>query len=242
MLVLMREDLARELGAPILAEVLGYGLSADGYHPTAPHPEGEGAGTRDPGRRSSAAGVAPEEVALRQQPRHGHGQERSRPRRPPRSSGLGDRGRRQAAVSSTKSMIGHLLGAAGAVEDIVTVKALEEQVAPPTANYTEPDPECDLDYVPNEARPLKIDVAISNNFAFGGANASDRLAAAGRRAPRRPLPDFDRVVITGLAALTQRRHRRRRRCWKAFAEGRDGTELEDGRARRPRRASTPPRT
>ena len=99
-------------------------------------------------------------------------------------------------------MIGHLLGAAGAVENIVTVKAIEEQVAPPTANYTEPDPECDLDYVPNQPRPLKIDVAVSNNFAFGGANASVVWARPGFREAPPPLPDFDRVVVTGIAALT----------------------------------------
>ena len=85
-------------------------------------------------------------------------------------------------------MIGHLLGAAGAVENIVTVKAIEEQIAPPTANYTEADPECDLDYVPNEARALKIDVAVSNNFAFGGANACVVWARAGRPARRRRRP------------------------------------------------------
>src|SRR5207253_8244750 len=142
MLVLMREDLARRLGAPVLAEVVSYGLSADGYHPTAPHPEGEGA-SRAIRAALASGGVAPEQV--RYVNSHGTGTAKNDPAETRATRrGLGAAAD-QAAVSSTKSMIGHLLGAAGAVEAIVTVKALEEQIAPPTANFTEPDPECDLD-------------------------------------------------------------------------------------------------
>jgi 3-oxoacyl-(acyl-carrier-protein) synthase len=78
---------------------------------------------------------------------------------------------RKLAVSSTKSMVGHLLGAAGGIEAVVTALAIHEKIAPPTINYTTPDPDCDLDYVPNEARPLEIDAALSNSFGFGGHNA-----------------------------------------------------------------------
>jgi 3-oxoacyl-[acyl-carrier-protein] synthase II len=225
MLVLMREDLARTLGAPILAEVMGYGLSADGYHATAPHPEGKGA-SRAIRAALAAAGLAPEQV--RYVNSHGTGTPKNDPAETKATKlGLGP-AVEKVAVSSTKSMIGHLLGAAGAVEGIVTVKALEEQIAPPTANYEERDPECDLDYVPNTARPLQMDVAISNNFAFGGANASVVLARGGSQAAAPPPPDLDRVVVTGLATLTSAG------CdpdavWKAFAEGRNTTKLEDGR-------------
>ena len=107
----------------------------------------------------------------------------TRPRRRRRRSASATRAY-QVAVSSTKSMIGHLLGGAGAAEAIVTVKAIDEQVAPPTANFTEPDPECDLDYVPNEAREMTIDIALSNNFAFGGANAMRPLRPPGARRER----------------------------------------------------------
>jgi 3-oxoacyl-[acyl-carrier-protein] synthase II len=224
MLVLMREDLARRLGAPILAEVMGYGLSADGYHATAPHPEGKGA-SRAIRAALSSAGLAPEQV--RYVNSHGTGTPKNDPAETKATKlGLGAAAEK-AAVSSTKSMIGHLLGAAGAVEGIITVKALEEQIAPPTANYEERDPECDLDYVPNTARPLKMDVAISNNFAFGGANASVVLARGGALGAAPPLPDYDGVVVTGLATLTSAG------CdvdavWKAFSEGRNTTKLEDG--------------
>jgi 3-oxoacyl-[acyl-carrier-protein] synthase II len=224
MLVLMREDLARKLGLPVLAEVVGYGLSADGYHATAPHPEGKGA-SRAIRAALSAAGLAPEQVGYVNS--HGTGTPKNDPAETRATKlGLGP-AVEKVAVSSTKSMIGHLLGAAGAVEGIITVKALEHQIAPPTANYEERDPECDLDYVPNTARPLSMDVAISNNFAFGGANASVVLARGGSLAAAPPRPDFDRVVVSGLATLTSAG------CeadgvWKAFAENRNTTKLENG--------------
>ena len=104
-------------------------------------------------------------------------------------------------------MIGHLLGGAGAIEAVSTVKTLEHQLAPPTANYTEPDPECDLDYVSEGPRAMEIDIALSNNFAFGGANASLVFARAGARAQGPPAPELDRVVITGLGAPDLGGHR-----------------------------------
>jgi 3-oxoacyl-[acyl-carrier-protein] synthase II len=198
MLVLMREDLARELGAPIKAELLAYSLSADGYHPTAPRPDGSGAG-RAIKAALAAAGVEP--GAVNYVNSHATGTAKNDPAVTAATKyGLGDHAY-STAVSSTKSMIGHLLGAAGAVENIVTVRAIETQTAPPTANYTTADPECDLDYVPNEARAMNIDVAVSNNFAFGGANASIVWAKPGAR-PAPPAPDRDRVVITGMTAFT----------------------------------------
>ena len=199
MLVLIRDDIAARAELPVLAEVLGYGLSADGFHPTAPHPEGEGA-ARAIAAALESAGVAPDEVGYV----NGHGT--GTPKNDSAETaairaGLGPAADR-VLVSSTKSQIGHLLGAAGAVEAIVTIKALQEQTAPPTANYEEADPECDLDYVPNVARAMRADVAITNNFAFGGANACVVLARAGARAPAPPAPRRERVVATGLSTLT----------------------------------------
>jgi 3-oxoacyl-[acyl-carrier-protein] synthase II len=221
MMVLIRHDLALAYELPILAEVSGYGLSADGYHATAPHPAGRGA-ARAIGAALRSAGVEPEEVGYVNS--HGTGTAKNDPAETKATKlGLGD-GAKAALLSSTKSMIGHLLGAAGAVEGIVTVKALQEQIAPPTANFTEPDAECDLDYVPNVSRPASFSVAISNNFAFGGANATV-VFTQGRSAP--PTPDTDRVVITGLAALTSAGSSLDE-LWDAFASGRDCTVEEDG--------------
>lgn len=224
MLVLVREDIAKQSGAPILAEILGYGLSADGYHATAPHPEGQGAGRAIEAALQNA-GVRPDEI--RYVNSHGTGTAKNDPAETKATKvGLGEAASR-VAVSSTKSMIGHLLGAAGAVEAVVTSLALHHQIAPPTANFTEADPECDLDYVPNTARPMEMDVAMSNNFAFGGANVTIVLGAAGKRTQDVPLPDLDRCVITGIGALT---------CaggdldalWSAWAEGRSCLTEEDG--------------
>jgi 3-oxoacyl-[acyl-carrier-protein] synthase II len=199
MLVLVREDLARELGLRRLAEFRGYGLSADGYHPTAPHPEGEGA-ARAIRAAMAAGGIRPEMV----QYINGHGT--GTPKNDSAETNairaaLGEAADR-VLVSSTKSMIGHLLGAAGVVEAIVTIGAIEHQVAPPTANFGDIDPECTLDYVPNEARPATIDVALSNNFAFGGQNACLAFARPDALSePPQALP-HDRVVVTGMAVLT----------------------------------------
>jgi 3-oxoacyl-[acyl-carrier-protein] synthase II len=224
MMVLMREDLARELGAPVIAEQLGYSLSADGYHPTAPHPEGQGAG-RAIKAALKFAGATPEEVAYVNS--HGTGTAKNDPAETAATKvGLGDHAYK-TTVSSTKSMIGHLLGAAGAVENIVTVKAIENQTAPPTANYREQDPECDLDYVPNEQRAVPMDVAVSNNFAFGGANASVVWAKPGTRDSAPPLPDFDRVVITGVAMLNPA-GLDAASVWNAFSEGKSAVTKENG--------------
>jgi 3-oxoacyl-[acyl-carrier-protein] synthase II len=225
MLVLMRQDIAEEQGAPILAEVAGYGLSADGYHPTAPHPEGRGAARAiQTGLRQ--AGIEPGQVDYVNS--HGTGTAKNDTAETAATKvGLGEEAAYKVAVSSTKSMIGHLLGGAGAVEAIVTVKAIQDQIAPPTANFTEPDPECDLDYVPNEAREMKIDVAVSNNFAFGGANASVTFLRPGFRDEAPPAPAVDRVVITGMAALTPA-GTDLDALWEAYASGRDCTTTENG--------------
>jgi 3-oxoacyl-[acyl-carrier-protein] synthase II len=225
MLVLMREDLARAQGAPVLAEILGYGLSADGYHPTAPHPEGRGA-ARAIQMALTQGGVASDEV--RYVNSHGTGTPKNDPAETAATKvGLGEQAAHRTAVSSTKSMIGHLLGGAGAIEAISTVKTLEQQLAPPTANYTEPDPECDLDYIVEGPRAMEIDIAVSNNFAFGGANASIVFARAGARPQGPPTPALDRVVITGLGALSTA-GTDLQVLWEAYSSGRDCTTQEDG--------------
>jgi 3-oxoacyl-[acyl-carrier-protein] synthase II len=197
LLLLVREEIARRAGVQILGEVLGYGLSADGYDPTAPEPTGAGM-ARAMRAAMQASGISPEDVDYV----NGHGTGTAK-NDPAESRGirlaLGPRADR-IPVSSTKSMIGHLLGGAGGVESVVTVRALQEQIAPPTAGYRARDVECDLDYVPNVARPMPMDVALSNNFAFGGANATVALA---RYRPDRnlPAPRTERVVVTGITAL-----------------------------------------
>jgi len=223
-LVLMDAEVAAEHGAPVLAEIVGYGLSADGYHPTAPHPEGRGA-SRAIQTALRQAGVQPSEVDYVNS--HGTGTAKNDTAETAATKvGLGDAAY-QVAVSSTKSMIGHLLGGAGAAEAIVTVKAIEDQIAPPTANFTEADPECDLDYVPNEAREMPIDIALSNNFAFGGANASVLFARPGVRSEGPPRRAVDRVVVTGLAALTPA-GTDPAALYDAYTEGRRCTTSESG--------------
>ena len=170
--ILMIEELehAKRRGARIYAELIGYGLSADAYHMTSPHPEGEGA-ARCMDMALRHGGVRPEEVDYV----NAHGT----------STGLGDICETKAIkrsfgahakdgllVSSTKSMTGHMLGAAGGVEIAACLMAMQEGIVPPTINLEEPDPECDLDYVPHVAREAKVDVALSNSFGFGGHNAS----------------------------------------------------------------------
>ena len=169
--VLILEELehAKARGAKIYGEVLGYGATGDAHHITAPAPNGEGA-ARAMAMALSTAGVDPSQVGYI----NAHGT----------STPYNDQFETQAvktvfgehayqlAMSSTKSMTGHLLGAAGGVEAIFTVLALKEGILPPTINLQEADPECDLDYVPNEARQADIEYALSNSLGFGGHNAS----------------------------------------------------------------------
>jgi len=169
--VVVLEELehAKARGAKIYAELVGYGMSGDAYHITSPSEGGEGA-ARCMRNAMRDAKVNPEDVHYI----NAHGT----------STPAGDIGETHAmklalgdhayklAVSSTKSMIGHLLGAAGGIEAVLTALAIQHQIAPPTINLENPDPECDLDYVPNIARNMNIDVAISNSFGFGGTNGS----------------------------------------------------------------------
>ena len=169
-MVLEEYEFARARGARIYAEFVGLGMSGDAFHITAPPEDGAGArlamenaladakvSAKDldyinAHATSTPLGDKSETVAIK--------------------SALGIEQARRVAISSTKSTTGHLLGAAGAVEAIFTVLAIRDQVAPPTINLENPDPECDLDYVPNTARPMKIEVALSNSFGFGGTNGS----------------------------------------------------------------------
>jgi 3-oxoacyl-[acyl-carrier-protein] synthase II len=168
--ILLLEELgaARRRGARIYAEIVGYGMNGDAYHITAPSEDGEGA--RDVmGRALADAGIDPAEVDFI----NAHGT--STPHNDRIESlaikkAFGDNARR-IGVSSTKSMSGHLLGAAGALETGLTALCLANQIMTPTINYEHPDPECDLDYVPNAARPAEIRYAASNSFGFGGTNA-----------------------------------------------------------------------
>jgi 3-oxoacyl-[acyl-carrier-protein] synthase II len=160
---------ARKRGAHIYAELVGFGMSGDAFHITAPPEDGEGARLSMANALRDAA-LNPTDVDYI----NAHAT----------STPLGDKAETVAmkrafgeyayklAVSSTKSMTGHLLGAAGVVEAIFSVLAIRDNVAPPTINYQTPDPECDLDYVPNSARRMKIDVSLSNSFGFGGTNGS----------------------------------------------------------------------
>jgi 3-oxoacyl-[acyl-carrier-protein] synthase II len=168
-LMLEDYDHARARGAKIYAEFVGLGMSGDAHHITAPPEDGEGARLAMVNALNDA-GVAPDDLDYI----NAHAT----------STPLGDiaetvairralgASARRVAVSSTKSVTGHLLGAAGAVEAIFTILALRDQLAPPTINLDHADPQCDLDYVPNAARPMKIEVALSNSFGFGGTNGS----------------------------------------------------------------------
>jgi 3-oxoacyl-[acyl-carrier-protein] synthase II len=155
--------------ARIYAEVVGYGMTADAHHMTAPDPEGDGA-TRAMQLALNDAGIAPSAIGYI----NAHGT--STPYNDKFETlaikrVFGDDARR-LAVSSTKSMTGHLLGAAGGIEAVATVLALHHGLLPPTINYETPDPECDLDYVPNQARKMDVEYAMSNAFGFGGTNAT----------------------------------------------------------------------
>ncbi|HEB98093.1 MAG TPA: beta-ketoacyl-[acyl-carrier-protein] synthase II [Thiotrichales bacterium] len=176
--VVVLEELehARARGAKIYAEVVGYGMSGDAHHMTQPAEGGEGA-VRCMLNALRDAGLNPEEVDYI----NAHGTSTpagDKAETQAIKTALGDHAR-EVAVSSTKSMTGHLLGAAGGIEAVFTALAVHDQVAPPTINYFTPDPECDLDYVPNEAREMKIDIALSNSFGFGGTNGTIALRRFG---------------------------------------------------------------
>lgn len=169
--VVILEELGRALrrGARIYAEVVGYGMTSDAFHVAAPAPDGDGA-IRVMRRAVEDARIAPSEVQYINA--HGTSTElNDKTETLAIKTVFGDQARR-LAVSSTKSMTGHLLGAAGGLEIGVTALAIFHRIMPPTINYEVPDPECDLDYVPNAAREAEIVHAISNSFGFGGTNAS----------------------------------------------------------------------
>jgi len=167
--VLEEYEHARKRGARIYAELVGFGMNSDAFHMTSPSPNGEGA--------AECMGLALADGKLNLtdvQYINAHGT----------STPAGDKAETDAvkrlfgehayriAMSSTKSMVGHMLGAAGGVEAVFAILSLRDQVAPPTINLENPDPECDLDYVPNTAREMKLDVVLSNSFGFGGTNAT----------------------------------------------------------------------
>jgi 3-oxoacyl-[acyl-carrier-protein] synthase II len=158
---------AQARGARILAEVVGYGMTNDAHHITMPAPEGEGA-QRAMRLALKDAGLTPSDVSYI----NAHGTSTGANDKYETAAYRGVFGDKVPPVSSTKSMVGHLLGAAGAVEAIACVKALEEGILPPTINLENADPECDLDYVPNQARRAEVEVVMSNNMGFGGHNAS----------------------------------------------------------------------
>jgi 3-oxoacyl-[acyl-carrier-protein] synthase II len=164
-LVFEEEERARRRGAPILGEFLGYGVTSDAFHMTAPDPSGS-AGSRTIRAALESAGVDPADVDYV----NAHGTatpQNDSAETAALKAALGDRARK-VPVSSIKSMIGHCLCASGAIEAISTVLTVREGRIPPTIHYEHPDPACDLDYVPNEARESPVLVALSNSFAFGG--------------------------------------------------------------------------
>ena len=168
-LILEEREQALRRGAKIYAEVIGYGANGDAYHMTAPAPEGEGA-ARCMRLALKDAGIAPSEVDYINA--HGTSTEYNDANETIAIKTVFGEQAAKLPVSSTKSMTGHLLGAAGAVEGVYCVLALQQGMLPPTINYENPDPACDLDYVPNQARKADIKVALSNSFGFGGTNAS----------------------------------------------------------------------
>jgi 3-oxoacyl-[acyl-carrier-protein] synthase II len=167
-MILEEETHALERGAPIIAELVGYGATSDAFHLTQPSPDGTSA-IRAVKLALEKGGVSPGEVDYI----NAHGT----------ATVLNDRTEtnviktvfgkhaRKIPISASKSMIGHLLGAAGSIEAVITVLAMQHGVLPPTINLTHPDPECDLDYVPNQARKAEVKTAVSNSFGFGGHNS-----------------------------------------------------------------------
>lgn len=168
-LILEEYEHAMRRGAVILGEIVGYGCTCDAYHITAPDPTGEG-GIRSMQFAIRDAGIRPEDIDYINA--HGTSTPINDPCETKVIKNVFGEHAYKLAVSSTKSMTGHLLGAAGAIEAIITVMALRDGIIPPTINLANPDPECDLDYVPNEARKADIRYALSNALGFGGHNAA----------------------------------------------------------------------
>ena len=168
-LVLEELERARSRGAKIYAELLGAGFSSDAYHETAPDPTGAGA-ARAIILALQDARLSPTDVSYINA--HGTGTPQNDKMETLALKQVFGQHAYRLPVSSTKSMIGHAMGAAGAVEAVACVLAIANGFMPPTLNYSQPDPDCDLDYIPNQARELPVKVAMSNNFGFGGSNAS----------------------------------------------------------------------
>jgi nodulation protein E len=166
MMILEEFDAAKARGARIYAEICGMGMSSDAHHLTQPTVEGPARAMREALRE---AGLAPGEIGYINA--HGTGTPGNDPVESKAIRAVFGAHADKLAVSSTKSMHGHALGAAGALEAVATVLALHHGILPPTANYNEPDPECDLDYIPNQPRAARVGAALSNSFAFGGLNA-----------------------------------------------------------------------
>ena len=167
-LILEEREHALARGAKIYGEVIGYAATGDAYHMTAPAPDGEGA-ARCMRLALKDAGLAPTDVDYINA--HGTSTEYNDANETKAIKTVFGEQAAKVAVSSTKSMTGHLLGAAGAVEGVYSVLTLYHGIIPPTINYENPDPECDLDYVPNKARKADVQVVLSNSFGFGGTNA-----------------------------------------------------------------------
>lgn len=167
--ILERLDHAQKRNARIYAELIGYGMSGDGYHMTAPSPDGEGASNCMKAALSDA-GIGPQEVSYINA--HGTSTPLNDKVETIAIKGVFGEYAKKVAVSSTKSMTGHLLGAAGGVEFVACALSIKEDIIPPTINYENSDPDCDLDYVPNKARYCRVNVAMSNAFGFGGHNAA----------------------------------------------------------------------
>jgi 3-oxoacyl-[acyl-carrier-protein] synthase II len=168
-LILESEEHAKARGARIIAEIAGFGMTCDAHHLTAPHPEGVGA-ARAMKIALQTAGLKPEDVDYI----NAHGT--STPTNDPLETksikkAFGDHAYK-LKVSSTKSMTGHMVGAAGAVEAIISIKAIQDNFVPPTTNLDNPDPECDLDYVPNKGIEMPVNVVLSNSLGFGGHNSA----------------------------------------------------------------------
>ncbi|HXW18080.1 MAG TPA: beta-ketoacyl-[acyl-carrier-protein] synthase family protein, partial [Candidatus Acidoferrales bacterium] len=172
-LVLEPFESAQARGATIYGEIVGFGMSSDAHHITQPTVAGPARAMRSALRDAK---LSPEQIAYVNA--HGTGTPGNDPTETRALHEVFGAHAKRLSISSTKSMHGHALGAAGALEAFATVMALREGILPPTANFTEPDPECDLDYIPNQPRALEVECALSNSFAFGGLNAVLAFRAA----------------------------------------------------------------